>query len=102
MLTRGRETDLFKQLESCMAKCDNLSLEIKQIKKEHKKEIKNLKKDFQKEKDMLNSHIQTLEKENKQLREENTKLHNEVDRLKSQINNDSNNSSLPPSIIMLG
>ena len=97
MLTRGRETDLFKQLESCMAKCDNLSLEIKQIKKEHKKEIKNLKKDFQKEKDMLNSRIQTLEKENKQLREENTKLHNEVDRLKSQINNDSNNSSLPPS-----
>ena len=97
MLTRGRETDLFKQLETCMAKCDNLSLEIKQIKKEHKKEIKNLKKDFQKEKDMLNSRIQTLEKENKQLREENTKLHNEVDRLKSQINNDSNNSSLPPS-----
>ena len=40
MLTRGRETDLFKQLESCMAKCDNLSLEIKQIKKNTKKKLR--------------------------------------------------------------
>lgn len=97
MLTRGRETDLFKQFEACMAKCDSLSLELNNIKKEHKQEIKNLKKEFKKEKEVLNYRIQTLEKENKQLKEENTKLLNDVDRLKSQINNDSNNSSLPPS-----
>ena len=97
MLTRGRETDLFKQLEACMAKCDSLSLEIKQVKKEHKKEIRNIKKGFQKEKQVLNDEISSLKAIIVEKDKKIEKLNNEVDRLKSQINNDSNNSSLPPS-----
>ncbi len=80
-----------------MIKCDKLSLKLNNIEKEHRQEVKELKKQFQKEKDILNSRIKTLENENKVLKEENVKLLNDVDRLKSQINNDSNNSSLPPS-----
>lgn len=97
MLTRGRETDLFKQFEACMAKCDSLSLKIKQVKKEHKKEIRNIKKEFQKEKQVLNSEIASLKTTIVEKDKQIEKLNNEVDRLKSQINNDSNNSSLPPS-----
>ena len=35
---------IFRQLEDVLKKCDNLSQEIKDIKKEHKEEIKRLKK----------------------------------------------------------
>lgn len=91
------DNQIFKQLEEVMKKCDGLSLKLNTIEKEHKQEIKKIKKDFQKEKDALNLRIHTLEKENKELKEKNVKLNDEVDRLKSQINNNSNNSSLPPS-----
>ena len=71
--------DILKQLHEVMAKCDNLSLEIKKQKREY--EIR----------------IEKLEIENKELKEKNEKLSNEVARLKKIINNDSNNSSNPPS-----
>lgn len=71
--------DFCKQLEEIMKKCDNLSLEMERQKKEYTDKIDKL----------------TLE--NKQLKEKNEKLENEVDRLKKQLNNDSNNSSKPPS-----
>lgn len=62
-----------------MNKCDNLSLQVKNIKKEHREEI-----------NILNDKIKKLEIENKKLRDEN-------DRLRKQLNNNSNNSSKPPS-----
>lgn len=62
-----------------MNKCDNLSLRVKNIKKEHREEI-----------NILNDKIKKLEIENKKLRDEN-------DRLRKQLNNNSNNSSKPPS-----
>lgn len=71
--------DFCKQLEEIMKKCDNLSLEMKIQKKEYTEKIEKL----------------TIE--NKELKEKNEKLTNEVDRLKKQLNNDSNNSSKPPS-----
>lgn len=71
--------DMFKQLEEVMKKCDNLSREFNDQKKNYEKRIKK------------------LEDENKELREKNEKLTNEVVRLKKQLNNNSDNSSKPPS-----
>lgn len=89
--------DFCKQLEDVLKKCDNLSQEIKDIKLKHSQEITDLKEKHKKEIKVLNERISTLEKENDELRKENTKLINEVDRLKKQINNNSDNSSKPPS-----
>ena len=92
---------VFKQLQEVLKKCDDLSQEMKKNKKEYKKEIKELnlkhdqqifelKEEHKKEVLYLNSKIENLESENKKLRNDN-------DRLKKIINNDSNNSSKPPS-----
>ena len=92
---------IFRQLEDVLKKCDNLSQEIKDIKKEHKEEIKklkeqhseeihNLKEEHKKEVKQLNSKIEKLEDENKLLKEDNT-------RIKAILNRDSTNSSIPPS-----
>lgn len=97
MATKGQMTDMFKQLEEVMNKCDSLSHELKEVKKEHKKEIKNLKKDFKREKDELNEQIDKLEKKVDKLERENEKLRNDNDRLKGIINKTSDNSSKPPS-----
>lgn len=75
--------DLFKEVEKLMLKCDNLSQEIKTNEKRHKKEIEELQEKYDKR-------ISKLE-------EENEKLRNDNDRLKKIINNNSDNSSKPPS-----
>ena len=92
---------IFRQLEDVLKKCDNLSQEIKDIKKEHKEEIKklkeqhseeihNLKEEHKKEVKQLNSKIEKLEDENKLLKDDNTSI-------KAILNRDSTNSSIPPS-----
>ena len=79
----GRQTnygnDILKQLHEVMKKCNDLSSELKDQKEEYTTKI-----------NVLENRIVELEVENKKLREDN-------DRLKKQINNDSNNSSKPPS-----
>ena len=94
MTEKGYMKDIYKQLEECMKKCDNLSQELKSVKKKtsqkYIKEIRQIKKAH-------NEEVQALNKELKELKLKNEKLENEVDRLKKQLNNDSNNSSLPPS-----
>lgn len=94
MTEKGYMSDMYKQLQEIMQKCDSLSHEVKTIKrdteKKYKAEIKKIKEEHKKEVNSLKSEIKTL-------REENKKLNNEVDRLKSQINKDSDNSSSPPS-----
>ena len=55
---------IFKQLEDVIKKCDNLSQEIKNCKKEHKKEIDRLKEEHRKEVEKLNKRIDELEEEN--------------------------------------
>lgn len=97
MTSIGQMNDIFKQLEECMKKCDSLSQDIKVIKKEHKQEIKKINNNFKKEKVQLNSQIASLNKIIVQKDGKIEKLENEVDRLKKQINNNSNNSSNPPS-----
>lgn len=73
------EKGMYKQLMEVMARLDR-------VEKEHKQEIT-----------ILKENITELKIENKQLREENQLLRNDNARLKSIINNDSSNSSLPPS-----
>ena len=73
------ENGMYQQLQEIMGRLDS-------VEKEHKQEI-----------GRLNEEISCLKKENKILREENQLLRDDNARLKSIINNDSSNSSLPPS-----
>lgn len=85
--------DLFKQVQELMLKCDNLSSEVKTIEKRTEKKFK---KQLKEQKEYFTQKIEVLGEENKELKDKSQKLTNEVDRLKKQINNDSNNSSKPP------
>lgn len=85
---------VFKQLQEVMKKCDDLSHEVKIIEKKTEKKFK---KQLKEQKEYFTQKIKDLEKENKDLKMENQKLRNDNDRLKKIINNDSNNSSKPPS-----
>ena len=73
------EKGMYKQLMDVMTRLDNFE-------KEHKQEVHVLKKE-----------ITDLKAENQQLRDENRLLQDDNARLRSIINNDSSNSSLPPS-----
>lgn len=61
------------------------------------KTVENTKLEHKIEIDHLNDKIDSLEKENAALKIENTKLKDDNERLRRIINNDSTNSSLPPS-----
>ena len=73
---------LYKHLEEVLNRVDKLESTIKDDKVEIRR---------------LNDKIDYLEKENTQLKKENTRLKNDNERLRRIINNDSTNSSLPPS-----
>ena len=73
------EKGMYKQLMEVISRLDDFA-------KEHKQEVTALKEE-----------ITELKTENKQLREENQVLRNDNARLRSIINNNSSNSSLPPS-----
>ena len=73
------EKSIYNQLMDVMARLDSVEAKSKQ-------EI------FR-----LNEEISDLKEENRELREENQRLRNDNARLKSIINNDSSNTSLPPS-----
>jgi len=70
---------LYNQLMEVMARLNTIEDALHTEKKEHKKDV-----------DQLNVKIDSLTQENQLLREDNA-------RLKSIINNDSSNTSLPPS-----
>ena len=93
--------DLFKQVQDLINKCDNLSHEVKNVERrtayKYEEQIKSLKKEHKEEVKRLENKISNLENKVDKLEEENQKLKNDNDRLKKIINNDSNNSSKPPS-----
>ena len=97
MRTANYNNQMFKQLQEVMKKCDGLSQEIKNIKEEHKKEIFELEVKHAKEINKLKNKIENLEIEKEKLKEENKILKNDNDRMKSILNKDSSNSSIPPS-----
>ncbi len=101
MKTGDYNNQIFKQLQEVMKKCDDLSQEVKDTKREcnckiatlqeqHKEEIKEIRQHYETRIENLENKVSKLENENQKLRDDN-------DRLKKQINNDSNNSSKPPS-----
>lgn len=96
-MANGRINDMFKQLEEVMNKCDSLSQEIKNERIAHKKEIKKIKDEFKIERNQLKSEISSLKQTIKEKDKKIEKLTNEVDRLKKIVNNNSDNSSNPPS-----
>lgn len=73
------ENGMFNQLPEIMNRLDSVERELHTEKKEHKEDV-----------DRLNAKIDSLTQENTLLRNDNA-------RLRSIINNDSSNSSLPPS-----
>lgn len=73
------EKGMYNQLMEVMARLDAVESELKNEKREHKEDV-----------DRLNAKIDGLTQENQLLRDDNA-------RLKSIINNDSSNTSLPPS-----
>ena len=73
------EKSIYNQLMDVMARLDSVEAESKQ------------------EMFRLNGEISDLKKENRELRKENQRLRDDNARLKSIINNDSSNTSLPPS-----
>ncbi len=73
------ENGMFYQLQEIMGRLDSVESELRTEKKEHKEDV-----------ERLNAKIDSLTQENTLLRNDNA-------RLRSIINNDSSNSSLPPS-----
>ena len=96
-MTANYNNQIFRQLEEVLKKCDSLSQEIVDLKKQHKKEIFELEIKHAKEINKLNERIETLEVENTELREKVNILQDDNDRMKSILNKDSTNSSIPPS-----
>ena len=96
-MTADYNNQIFRQLEAVLKKCDSLSQEIVDLKKQHKKEIFELEIKHAKEINKLNERIETLETENTKLREKVNILEDDNDRMKSILNKDSTNSSIPQS-----
>ena len=91
MKSADYNNQMFKQVQDLIKKCDSLSQEIKDIKKQHKQEIYELNQKHEKEVKKLNEKINSLEKENAELKEK-------VDILEEKSNQkNSSNSSTPPS-----
>ncbi len=63
-MTSNYDKHIFRQLEDVLKKCDSLSQEIKDIKKQHRQEIYELNQKHEKEVKVLNEKIDSLEKEN--------------------------------------
>ena len=73
------EKGMYNQLMEVMARLDAVENSLRTEKKEHREDV-----------DRLNKKIDSLTKENRLLKDDNA-------RLRSIINNDSSNTSLPPS-----
>lgn len=93
--------DIFKQLQEVMERSDRIEKEFKQFKAEHKAELKKqeiaLQEEFRKKSNQLNEKISNLETELAVIKKENVLLNNDNERMKRILNNDSSNTSLPPS-----
>jgi len=89
--------DIFKQLQEVLERSDKIQNDIKQLKVEHKVELIHQEIKFDEERNKLNIRINNIETELTVVKIENILLHNDNERMKRIINNDSSNSSLPPS-----
>jgi len=95
------EKDLFRQLQEVMERCDKIENKLEETKVEERAKTRTqigiLKTENKAAVKVLNERISSLEKENEGLKEENQLLKDDNERMKRIINNDSSNTSLPPS-----
>lgn len=101
------EKNIYKQLMEIMERCDSLESDLKSVKTSSKSQINSLNKDvkqlsskcntLEEENTALLQKVDVLTNENASIRKENELLKAENFHLKSIINNNSDNSSLPPS-----
>lgn len=91
------EKGLYKQLEETFAEIAELKASMQKMKEEHEKEIAEIKAAWHEEVSTLKAKIKEQDATIEKLTGEKEMLTEEVTRLKSIINNDSNNSSNPPS-----
>ena len=93
--------DMYRQLTEVMARLERVEEKSRESEKKHQTEIQDLraaqKEEIRRIKEEHRTEKEAMEKEIKGLREENTKLKAEVARLRSNDDNDSHNSSMPPS-----
>ena len=71
---------MFKQLQEVMRKCDDLSQEIKENKKKHKKELLEIEAKYIHKINKLEEKVDTLEKEISELKDENKILKDDNDK----------------------
>ena len=93
--------DMYRQLTEVMARLERVEEKSQESEKKHETEIRDLKaaqkEEIRRIREEHRKEKETLEREITGLKEENTKLKAEVARLKSNDDNDSHNSSMPPS-----
>ena len=97
MKSANYNNQMFKQVQDLMKEISNVKQDLKDTKLKHADEIRTLKLKHQKEIKSLKEEIEALQSENLELKKENKLLKEDNDRMKKIINNDSNNSSNPPS-----
>ncbi len=94
-------SDLFHQWEEAEERAEKWERTARQERETHKQEVTDLRAEFRREmaemRGELREEIHRLEDQIKGLKVENQALKEDNERLKSIINNDSSNSSLPPS-----
>ena len=88
---------LYKQFEDTQNRLDAMMARLDKIEQEHREEIRELKAEHAREVAELKEEIAERDTLIQHLTERNEALEGEVSRLKSIINNDSHNSSNPPS-----
>lgn len=95
------DVDLFHQWEEAEDRAEKCDQVCRQEHQQHKTEISDLRAKFRAEmaefRGELMNHVNRTETENRARRAENKALKEDNERMRSIINNDSNNSSLPPS-----
>ena len=93
--------DMFRQLTEVMARLEQVEEESRVSERKHEAEIRKLKieqkEEIQRIKEKHHAEMASMEKRIAELTDENVKLKAEIARLKSNDDNDSHNSSLPPS-----
>lgn len=99
--------DIYKQLMEIMERCDSLEKDLKSVKSSSKTQIHSLNSEIKRldskcnkledENASLRQEVDALTKENSSLKKENSLLKEEIIHLNSVADNNSNNSSLPPS-----
>ncbi|MDO5378396.1 MAG: hypothetical protein Q4G52_08680 [Clostridia bacterium] len=91
------ERGMYRQLQELMKDLDNLRSEFRVEREEYEHQIKELREEIASERKGYEQRILELESELCEVKAENELLKRDNERMKRELNNNSGNSSLPPS-----